>query len=116
MTLPGRVAVILDGVAVIFPSLLILNKNTFKEEYNGGYFFFFFLGHAGDVWGGVACGILVPLPGIQPMLPVVEAQNPNHWTPREVPRISFKKKFYYTNDNLEQFWFIGVDYRKVMSC
>ena len=33
----------------------------------------------------MTCGILVPWPGIEPGPPVVEAQNPNHWTAREVP-------------------------------
>ena len=33
----------------------------------------------------VACGILVPGPGIEPVPPTVEAQSLNHWTTREVP-------------------------------
>ena len=33
-----------------------------------------------------ARGILVPRPGIEPVAPAVEAQSPNHWTAREVPR------------------------------
>ena len=33
----------------------------------------------------VACGILVPRPGIKPVPPAVEAQSLNHWTSREVP-------------------------------
>ena len=33
----------------------------------------------------VACGILVPRPGIKPMSPALEAQSLNHWTTREVP-------------------------------
>ena len=37
-------------------------------------------------WGCcVACGILVPQPGIQPVPPAVEAWSPNHCTAREVP-------------------------------
>ena len=32
----------------------------------------------------VACGILVPLPRIEPMPPALEAQSLNHWTTREV--------------------------------
>ena len=32
----------------------------------------------------VACGILVPRPGIKPVPPAVEAESPNHWTTREV--------------------------------
>ena len=36
----------------------------------------------------MACGILVPQPGIEPSSPAVEAQSLNHWCAREVP-ISF---------------------------
>ena len=35
----------------------------------------------------VACGILVPRPGIEPGPSAVKAQNPNHWTTREFPQI-----------------------------
>ena len=31
-----------------------------------------------------ACGILVPKPGIEPMLPAVESQSLNHWTLPEI--------------------------------
>ena len=41
------------------------------------YIFFFF--------GYAACGILVPWPGIELMLPAMEVLHPNHWTAREVP-------------------------------
>ena len=34
----------------------------------------------------MACGILVPRPGMEPMPPALEAQGFNHWTAREVPR------------------------------
>ena len=34
----------------------------------------------------VACGILVPQPGFEPISPAVEALSPNHWTAREFPR------------------------------
>ena len=40
------------------------------------YFFFFWLHH-------VACGILVPQPGIEPVPPAAEARSLNHWTARE---------------------------------
>ena len=33
----------------------------------------------------VACGILVPQPGIKPTPPALEMQSLNHWTNREVP-------------------------------
>ena len=42
-----------------------------------------FLGHA------MACGILVPQPGIKPMPPAVEVLSLNHWTTREVPKVYF---------------------------
>ena len=32
----------------------------------------------------MACGILVPQSGIEPMPPAVEVWSPNHWTAREV--------------------------------
>ena len=34
----------------------------------------------------VACGILVPWPGIEPASPAWEARSLNHWTTREVPK------------------------------
>ena len=33
----------------------------------------------------LACGILVPWPGIKPMTPAVEARSLNHWTIRKFP-------------------------------
>ena len=33
----------------------------------------------------MACGILVPRPGIKPAPSAVKAQGPNHWTAREIP-------------------------------
>ena len=36
-------------------------------------------------FGHVACGILVPQPGIELEPPGVKAQNPNHWTTRKFP-------------------------------
>ena len=40
----------------------------------------------------VAGGIFVPQPGIGPMPPAVEVLSLNHWTVREVPPSSLKKK------------------------
>ena len=45
-------------------------------------FFVFWLHH-------VACGILAPWPGIEPMPPAVEERSPNHWTAKEVPVMAF---------------------------
>ena len=42
-------------------------------------FFFFFWLHC------VACGILVPRPGVEPMPSAVKSLSPNHWTSREFP-------------------------------
>ena len=44
--------------------------------------FFFFFGH-------MACGILVPRPGIETRPPEAEARSPNHWTTREFPHWSY---------------------------
>ena len=38
----------------------------------------------------MACGILVPWPGIKPVPPAVEAQSTNHWSTREVLRWCIK--------------------------
>ena len=40
----------------------------------------------------VACGILVPWPGIKPVSPALEAWSLNHWTAREVLICELKKK------------------------
>ena len=38
----------------------------------------------------VACGILVPQPGVEPGPLAVEAQSTNHWIAREVPVTSLQ--------------------------
>ena len=37
----------------------------------------------------MACGILVPQPGIEPTTPALEGGFLNHWTTREVPTLRF---------------------------
>ena len=37
----------------------------------------------------MACRIVVPQLGIEPMPPAVEAWSPNHWTAREFPELPF---------------------------
>ena len=37
----------------------------------------------------MACGILVPQPGIEPIHPAVETWSLNHWTAGEVPGCAF---------------------------
>ena len=44
-------------------------------------FFFFFWPRC------VACGILVPRPGIEPVPPPLGVWSLNHWTTREVPKL-----------------------------
>ena len=38
----------------------------------------------------MACGILVPPPGIEARALAVRAQSPNHWTARELPVHCFR--------------------------
>ena len=52
------------------------------------YFFFFFLATL------VACGILLPQPGIESGPSAVKAWSPNHWTTREFPK---GRSFYRQN-------------------
>ena len=43
------------------------------------------------IFGSVlACVILVPQPGVEPMSPALEAWSPNHWTTRELPYTNFR--------------------------
>ena len=55
-----------------------------------------FLGHVCTSWMSylkaysfffLACGILVPRPGIEPMLPALGAQSLSHWTTWKVPKL-----------------------------
>ena len=62
--------------------------------------FFFFFGH-------VACGVLVSLPGIEPIPPSLEAQSLNHWTARKSPLLQLKKK--------KIVWGIGDIFREIVS-
>ena len=57
----------------------VTNTFTFSCSLATFYLFFFF-------WPCcVACIILIPWPGVEPMSPALESQNLNHWTIREVP-------------------------------
>jgi len=48
----------------------------------------------------MACRILVPLPGSEPVPPAVEAWSPNHWTIREFPIITVLYVRKQTRDSL----------------
>ena len=62
----------------------------------------------------MACWILVPQPGIEPVLLAVEAWNLNHWTTREVldqwilmqPSV---KSFPYWHQYLRNYYFLSLD-------
>ena len=43
----------------------------------------------------MACGTLVPQPGIEPGSPAVKALSPNHWTVREFPAFHIKVAFFF---------------------
>ena len=62
---------------------ILRRKGQFLESLT---FFFFSFSVVLFFWPcHVACGILVPQPGIELMSPAVEAWSPNHWTAREFP-------------------------------
>ena len=55
----------------------------------------------------MACGILVPEPGIKLMTPAQERENLNHWASREVPHSFFEQTFYQALFLLQvQFWVV----------
>ena len=58
-----------------------------KEELGPFYLFSFYLFmYLFIFWPcHVACEILVPPPGIEPVPPTLVAQSLNHWTAKEVP-------------------------------
>ena len=62
-----------------------------------GVFVFVFL--------AVACGILVPGPGIEAAPSAVKARSPNHWTAREFPGTGM---FNQDSDELARLSFISL--------
>ena len=57
----------------------------------------------------MACGILVPRPGIEPVHPALEAWSPNHWTAREVPKHGFLIwVFFFFLDSILNLGVIGI--------
>ena len=59
---------------------------NWNQEWERDVLFFFFKNY----WPCcVACGNLVPQPGIKPEPSAAETWNPNHWTTTEVPEISY---------------------------
>ena len=81
----GGPCVVITNAVTIDSSRLYLWEASLSLSLS---FFFFqctYLIFWGVWWGGLACGILVPQPGIEPGPTAVEARSPNHWTTREVP-------------------------------
>ena len=67
-------------------------SQTLENDFSFYFFFFsfyFFRVKKIFFFGHVACGILVPRPGIKPRAPAVRALGPNHWTAREFSSFSF---------------------------
>ena len=52
------------------------------------FVFLFFWPHC------VACGILVPQPGIKPIFSALGVKSLNHWTSREIPRLTVLKYYF----------------------
>ena len=57
-------------------------------------------------FGHVACGILVPRPGIEPRPSAVRAQSPNHWTTREFPLVALFVLSIYVCGNVQSNYFV----------
>ena len=60
-----------------------------SQTLENDFSFYFFRVKKNFFFGHVACGILVPRPGIKPRAPAVRALGPNHWTAREFSSFSF---------------------------
>ena len=63
----------------------------------------------------MACGILVPQPGIEPLYPGVEVQSPNHWTTRELPLIYTFELCYCYQMHWLCSYFVHVNYISTMA-
>ena len=56
-----------------------------QSSLSGSFLAFVFSPLHPPPWHHIACGILVPGPGMKPSPLIVEVQCLNHWTAREVP-------------------------------
>ena len=62
-------------------------EDFWKDELG---FLFFFLNEKKFFWPHyMACGILISLPGIEPVPLAFEGWSLNHWTTKEVPELGF---------------------------
>ena len=68
--------------------IFLVNVHCVKpDSRQPGFLFFFF-------FGCMACGMLVPLPGMEPMPSAVKAQSPTHWTARGFPARFYESYIY----------------------
>ena len=62
-------------------TVILFKNNVFPPCHRTDFIFIYLF-----IWPrGVACRILVPQPGTEPVPPAVKAQSLNHWTARELP-------------------------------
>ena len=71
----------------LFPFLKSYKRNALTVLLHMFASFFFFLIYFWSHY--LACGILVPQPGVEPMHPTVKARSLNHWITVEVPMVAF---------------------------
>ena len=69
--------------AIIYMNALLVNKPYIIPQQVCASYFIYLLRPVGHV------GILVPLPGIEPVLSALGVWSLNHWTAREVPVCAF---------------------------
>ena len=72
--------------SLTFFDLYFTHIRLWALKYEDHVFSGIFFGGGVGVQPHSTCQILVLRPGIEPVSPGVEAQSPNHWTTREVPR------------------------------
>ena len=61
-----------------------IKRSTYKKQILKKKKDYLFIGFVSAVQPRMACGILVPRPGIDPAHSAVEAWSLNHWTAREL--------------------------------
>ena len=81
---------------------------SLRLEWKGLFIYLFWLFH-------MACGFLMPWPGIKPLSPALEVQILNHWTTREVPdSCTFKWGYFYTDFQVK--WVSMQALKEVFQC
>ena len=86
------------ALALHVPTVANLTSSPPLQQFCTSYFFFW-LCH-------MACGILVPQPGIEPAPSAVQVWRPNHWTAREL--IPCKSYFFFFPEQFCKSYFCRV--------